>query len=102
MADSFNDSLILARWWLGSVPLLPILAVLSTKVGRKARGIQDLLRSSEQREMTFKTTTLRDAISFALAISAAGTGAAFAQEAAAQEEGKATTLDKIEVTGTRI
>jgi iron complex outermembrane recepter protein len=51
--------------------------------------------------MTFKTTQLREAISFALAISAAGTGAAFAQEAAPQAN-QATTLDKIEVTGTRI
>lgn len=51
--------------------------------------------------MTYKTTKLRDAICFALAISAAGTGAAFAQEAT-EQEGKATTLDKIEVTGTRI
>lgn len=53
--------------------------------------------------MTFKTTRLRDAITFALAVGAtavAGTGIAFAQTAAAPPE--ATTLDRIEVTGTRI
>lgn len=51
--------------------------------------------------MTFKTTKLRDAITFAIAVgatAAAGTGVAFAQEQ--QEE--ATTLDRIEVTGSRI
>ena len=45
--------------------------------------------------MNCKTTKLRDAISFALVISATTTGAAFAQEAT-------TTLDKVEVTGSRI
>jgi iron complex outermembrane receptor protein len=50
--------------------------------------------------MTFKTTTLRDAITIALAVGGvAGTGAAFAQEA---EQGDAQTLDRIEVTGSRI
>jgi iron complex outermembrane receptor protein len=52
--------------------------------------------------MTFKTTKLRDAITFALAAGAttlAGTGVAFAQETEGQE---ATTLDRIEVTGSRI
>ncbi|GAB3747990.1 TonB-dependent receptor plug domain-containing protein [Lysobacter olei] len=49
--------------------------------------------------MTFKTTKLRDAISFALVVGTAGTGAAFAQEAQQEE---ATTLDRIEVTGSRI
>jgi iron complex outermembrane recepter protein len=51
--------------------------------------------------MTFKTTKLRDAISFALVSGAtvlAGTGVAAAQET----EQKATTLDRIEVTGSRI
>ena len=48
--------------------------------------------------MTFKTTKLRDAISFALAVSAASSGAAFAQDT--QKE--ATTLDRVEVTGSRI
>jgi iron complex outermembrane receptor protein len=51
--------------------------------------------------MTFKTTQLRDAITFALAVgatAAAGTGAAFAQE----ESKDPTTLDRIEVTGSRI
>ena len=50
--------------------------------------------------MNCKTTKLRDAISFALAvgaISTAATGVAFAQDQA-----QATTLDRIEVTGTRI
>ena len=51
--------------------------------------------------MTLKTTKLRDAISFALAVGAiAGSGAAFAQEAPAQET--TTTLDRIQVTGSRI
>ncbi|MFD0739301.1 TonB-dependent receptor domain-containing protein [Lysobacter koreensis] len=54
--------------------------------------------------MTFKTTQLRDAISFALAVGTTalvGTGVAFAQDTtAAQEEAK--TLDRIEVTGSRI
>jgi iron complex outermembrane receptor protein len=51
--------------------------------------------------MTLKTTQLRDAITFALAVgttAAAGTGAAFAQEGGQQT----TTLDRIEVTGSRI
>jgi iron complex outermembrane recepter protein len=55
-----------------------------------------------EREMTFKTTKLRDAITFALAAGATtlvGTGVAFAQETEGQE---ATTLDRIEVTGSRI
>lgn len=51
--------------------------------------------------MALKTNKLRDAIAFALVSSVAGTGAAFAQEAQpAQEE--ATTLDRVEVTGSRI
>ena len=52
--------------------------------------------------MNCKTTKLRDAISFALAagaVSAIGTGTAFAQDATQSE---ATTLDRIEVTGSRI
>lgn len=53
--------------------------------------------------MNLKTTQLRDAITFALAIGAtalAGTGVAFAQDAAVKPE--ATTLDRIEVIGSRI
>ncbi|WP_407352477.1 TonB-dependent receptor plug domain-containing protein [Luteimonas sp. R10] len=52
--------------------------------------------------MTLKTTKLRDAITFALAAGATalvGTGTAFAQEPASDT---ATTLDRIEVTGSRI
>lgn len=52
--------------------------------------------------MTLKTTKLRDAISFALVSGAtviAGTGVAFAQDSSEQQ---ATTLDRIEVTGSRI
>ena len=55
-----------------------------------------------EREMTLKTTKLRDAITFALAAGATtivGTGAAFAQESGS---GQPTTLDRIEVTGSRI
>ena len=49
-----------------------------------------------------KTHPLRDAIGFALALSSTalvGTGAAFAQETGARD---ATTLDRVEVTGSRI
>ena len=52
--------------------------------------------------MTLKTTKLRDAITFALAAGATtivGTGTAFAQDS---EAGQPTTLDRIEVTGSRI
>jgi iron complex outermembrane recepter protein len=54
--------------------------------------------------MTLKTTKLRDAITFAIAVGTiAGTGSAFAQDAApAPQEKEATTLDRIEVTGSRI
>ena len=56
--------------------------------------------------MTIKTTKLRDAIKFALAVGATavvGTGAAFAQDAPAPEQApEATTLDRIQVTGSRI
>ncbi|GHE31559.1 TonB-dependent receptor plug domain-containing protein [Vulcaniibacterium thermophilum] len=51
--------------------------------------------------MTYKTSKLRDAITFALAVGAttvAGTGLALAQEA--QED--PATLDRVEVTGSRI
>ena len=54
-----------------------------------------------EREMQFKTHKLRDAITFALvagATSVAGTGVALAQDSG---QG-ATTLDRIEVTGSRI
>jgi iron complex outermembrane recepter protein len=53
--------------------------------------------------MNLKTSKLRDAIAFALAASAtalAGTGVAFAQQQTDEE--RATTLDRIQVTGTRI
>jgi iron complex outermembrane receptor protein len=54
--------------------------------------------------MTLKTTKLRDAITFALAVGAtavAGTGIAFAQ-ATTPAPAPAKTLDRIEVTGSRI
>lgn len=54
--------------------------------------------------MTLKTTKLRDAITFALvagATAAAGTGVAFAQEESSEQQ-QTTTLDRIEVTGSRI
>lgn len=51
--------------------------------------------------MTFKTTRLRDAITFALAVgSIAGTGAAFAQAAPATTA--PNELDRVTVTGSRI
>ncbi|MFT3898032.1 MAG: TonB-dependent receptor [Thermomonas sp.] len=59
--------------------------------------------------MTLKTTKLRDAISVALAVGVttlAGTGVAFAQDATtpapATDAEQAKTLDRIEVTGSRI
>lgn len=64
-----------------------------------------------EREMTLKTTQLRDAIVFALAVGATaltGTGIAFAQTTTpptttpATTEDQATELDTIVVTGTRI
>ena len=53
--------------------------------------------------MTLKTTQLRDAIKFALALGATtvvGMGSALAQDPAPAQE--ATTLDRVEVTGSRI
>ncbi|WP_454259633.1 TonB-dependent receptor plug domain-containing protein [Pseudoxanthomonas mexicana] len=53
--------------------------------------------------MNCKTTKLRDAISFALAVgtvSASGMGAAFAQTSSS--DSSTTTLDRIQVTGSRI
>ena len=56
--------------------------------------------------MTLKTTKLRDAITFALAVGTTallGTSAAFAQEpTTAPADQQATTLDRIMVTGSRI
>src|SRR5690606_39392064 len=57
--------------------------------------------------MTFKTTKLRDAITFALVAGAtgiAGTGVAFAQDQGQDQEATSdtTTLDRIEVTGSRL
>jgi len=55
--------------------------------------------------MTLKTTKLRDAITFALAVgttAVAGTGVALAQETTTAPEKEATTLERIEVTGSRI
>ena len=59
--------------------------------------------------MTLKTTKLRDAISIALAVGVttlAGTGVAFAQDATTPapttDADQAKTLDRIEVTGSRI
>ncbi len=54
--------------------------------------------------MNLKTTKLRDAITFALvagATTVAGSGTAFAQSTAPSQE-QATTLDRIQVTGSRI
>ncbi|GAB1596549.1 TonB-dependent receptor [Lysobacter sp. PAGU 2638] len=50
----------------------------------------------------FKTTTLRDAITLALAVgSVAGTGVAFAQDASSNDK-KTQELGRVEVTGSRI
>lgn len=52
--------------------------------------------------MTLKTTQLRDAITIALAVGTiAGSGAAFAQDSTAGQEG-ASELDRVTVTGSRI
>jgi iron complex outermembrane receptor protein len=54
--------------------------------------------------MTLKTNQLRDAIKFAIAVgttAAVGTSMAFAQDAAPDTQG-ATTLDRVQVTGSRI
>ena len=55
--------------------------------------------------MTFKTTQLRDAIRFALAVGATtvvGMGSALAQDTAPAATPDPTTLDRIQVTGSRI
>ncbi|MFZ5657381.1 MAG: TonB-dependent receptor domain-containing protein [Pseudomonadota bacterium] len=53
--------------------------------------------------MTFKTTKLRDAISFAIAVGAlAGTGAAFAQDPAPADQEGTNELERVTVTGSRI
>lgn len=53
--------------------------------------------------MTVKTTKLRDAISFAIAVGAlAGSGAAFAQDSAPADQEGASELDRVTVTGSRI
>ena len=55
--------------------------------------------------MTLKTTQLRDAIRYAIAVGAtiaASTGAAYAQDNAGEQQEEATTLDRIQVTGSRI
>lgn len=55
--------------------------------------------------MTLKATKLREAISFALAMGAttlAGTGVALAQDQTQPDDASATTLDRIEVLGSRI
>lgn len=65
------------------------------------------LKKYLEREMTLKTSQLRDAIVFALCVTASSV--AFAQDAtpqdpapAAQSSDEATTLDRVEVTGSRI
>ena len=53
--------------------------------------------------MTLKTTQLRDAIKFALAVGATtvvGMGSALAQDVAPAQD--PTTLDRVQVTGSRI
>jgi len=55
--------------------------------------------------MSLKTTQLRDAIKFALALGATtvvGMGSALAQDAAPAPAQEATTLDRVQVTGSRI
>ncbi|SKA13978.1 TonB-dependent receptor plug domain-containing protein [Novilysobacter spongiicola] len=55
--------------------------------------------------MTLKTTKLRDAIGFAIAMSATGfigMGSALAQDTGDSQSEEATTLDRVEVTGSRL
>ena len=55
--------------------------------------------------MTLKTTQLRDAIRYAIAVGATavvGTGAAYAQDTTGERQEEATNLDRIQVTGSRI
>ncbi|PZO62348.1 MAG: TonB-dependent receptor [Pseudoxanthomonas suwonensis] len=55
--------------------------------------------------MTLKTTQLRDAIRYAIAVGATavvGTGAAYAQDTTGEQQEEATNLDRIQVTGSRI
>lgn len=55
--------------------------------------------------MTLKTTQLRDAIRYAIAVGATavvGTGAAYAQDTTGEKQDETTTLDRIQVTGSRI
>lgn len=55
--------------------------------------------------MTLKTTQLRDAIRYAIAVGATavvGTGAAYAQDTSGEQQEEATNLDRIQVVGSRI
>src|SRR3546814_5139459 len=80
--------------------------VCSSDLGGSHGFTRALLRL--EREMTFKTTKRRDAITVALvadATSLVGTGVAFAQDQDQDQESTAsetTTLDRIEVTGSRL
>src|SRR5690606_10758325 len=97
-AAFFNNTLIFSPSGLLSATALPGLAsVLTPPVGFP----WELPKTHLEREMTFKTTQLRDAVLIALVAGGAGlagTGVAFAQASGQQ----ATTLDRIEVTGSRI
>src|SRR6476646_7205077 len=97
----FNNTLISPQGRLVSAPAFAGNAIFTLLPGRFPWETPKLT----WRERTLKTTKLRDAITFALAVgatAAAGTGIAFAQDAApaqAPADQQAKTLDRIEVTG---
>src|SRR5690606_20175980 len=92
-----NDTLIFGRGGIPSADLAGF-GVFLDFTGGVPMGIT---KTHLEREMTLKTTKLRNAISFALVAGTAVTGPAFAPAAAPAEQ-EATTLDRIEVTGSRI
>src|SRR5690606_20206976 len=92
-----NDTLIFGRGGIPSADLAGF-GVSLDFTGGVPMGIT---KTHLEREMTLKTTKLRNAISFALVAGTAVTGTAFAQDAAPADQ-QATTLDRIEVTGSRI
>src|SRR5690606_21008609 len=92
-----NDTLILPAKGLPSGDLVVFWCLLDVDTGAI------FAKTDVEREMTLKTTKLRNAIALALAVSAtsvAGVGTAFAQDAAPAQD--PTTLDRIEVTGSRL
>ena len=84
-----NDTLIFGRGGIPSADLAGF-GVFLDFTGGVPMGIT---KTHLEREMTLKTTKLRNAISFALVAGTAVTGTAFAQDAAPAEQ-EATTLSQ--------